>query len=495
MKIITRYIVIMMLALIPASMVGQGDEDPPESPVFNYVTINEITGRTEMTWSAIPEPDLAGFAVYYYRNGEGYIIDTVFNPSATSFSFLNPYSNDRIESYVIAAFDNSRNISPLSNNLSTIYTDPEIDTCNNRINIRWNKYLSTPVKVTGYDVLVSVNGGTYYLAGHVSDDVSTFTLENITNGVRYCFIVRAILENGMASGSNKPCVDVKTQNIPAWINADFATVTEADEIALSFSIDPYSETDLYSLERRSGNSGSFQQITVIRSDEKTLLYTDKTADPDIVNFYRISAINSCNILAVSSNIASNIVLNALNTGSDIILEWNQYHDWLGSVSGYRLFTDTGNGFRETALLGPADTTFSLSIAEIMYGLTEGKVCFYVTASESGNPYGKNGESSSNQVCVEIDEVITVPDIFSPDGDLLNDLFRPVITFTPAEYTFVISNRQGKTLFESKDFMESWDGTDNGNPVPQGVYLWFIRLKTPEGKSISRTGTVTIIKFR
>ena len=495
MKIITRYIVIMMLALIPASMVGQGDEDPPESPVFNYVTINEITGRIEMTWSAIPEPDLAGFAVYYYRNGEGYIIDTVFNPSATSFSFLNPYSNDRIESYVIAAFDNSRNISPLSNNLSTIYTDPEIDTCNNRINILWNKYLSTPVKVTGYDVLVSVNGGTYYLAGHVSDDVSTFTLENITNGVRYCFIVRAILENGMASGSNKPCVDVKTQNIPAWINADFATVTEADEIALSFSIDPYSETDLYSLERRSGNSGSFQQITVIRSDEKTLLYTDKTADPDIVNFYRISAINSCNILAVSSNIASNIVLNALNTGSDIILEWNQYHDWLGSVSGYRLFTDTGNGFRETALLGPADTTFSLSIAEIMYGLTEGKVCFYVTASESGNPYGKNGESSSNQVCVEIDEVITVPDIFSPDGDLLNDLFRPVITFTPAEYTFVISNRQGKTLFESKDFMESWDGTDNGNPVPQGVYLWFIRLKTPEGKSISRTGTVTIIKFR
>jgi len=495
MKIIIRYIVIMMLALIPASMVGQGDEDPPESPVFNYVTINEITGRTEMTWSAIPEPDLAGFAVYYYRNGEGYIIDTVFNPSATNFSFLNPYSNDRIESYVIAAFDNSRNISPLSNNLSTIYTDPEIDTCNNRINIQWNKYLSIPVKVTGYEVLVSVNGGTYYLAGHVSDDVSTFTLENITNGVRYCFIVRAILENGMASGSNKPCVDVKTQNIPAWINADFATVTEADEIALSFSIDPSSETDLYSLERRSGNSGSFQQITVIRSDEKTLLYTDKTADPDIVNFYRISAINSCNILAVSSNISSNIVLNALNTGSDIILEWNQYHDWLGFVSGYRLFTDTGNGFRETALIGPADTTFSLSIAEIMYGLTEGKACFYVTASESGNPYGKNGESSSNQVCVEIDEVITVPDIFSPDGDLLNDLFRPVITFTPAEYTLLISNRQGKTLFESKDFMESWDGTDNGNPVPQGVYLWFIRLKTPEGKNISRTGTVTIIKFR
>ena len=495
MNTFSRNIIIILLASLSASAGGQGDEDPPESPVFTFVTINETTGRTEMTWSAIPEPDLAGFAVYYFRNGEGYIIDTVFNPSATSFSFLNPFSNQRIESYVIAAFDNSRNISPLSNNLSTVYTYPEIDTCNNRINIQWNKYSSIPVKVTGYDVLVSVNGNTYYLAGHVSDDVSTFTLESITNEARYCFLVKAILENGLFSESNKPCVDVKTQKIPAWINADFATVTESDEISLSFSIDPSSETDLYSLERRIGASGSFQQIALIRSDINTLSFTDKASSPDIVNYYRLFAINSCNIQAVSSNIASNIVLNAQNTGSDIILKWNQYHDWLGAVSGYRLFTDTGDGFTETAVLGPADTTFSISIPEIMYGLKEGQACFYVTAAESGNPYGSNGVSTSNQVCVEIKEIITVPNVFTPDGDLKNDLFRPVITFTPAEYRLLISNRQGKTLFETNDFLEAWDGTDMGDPVPEGVYLWFIRLKTPEGKSISRTGTVTIIKSR
>jgi len=145
-------------------------------------------------------------------------------------------------------------------------------------------------------------------------------------------------------------------------------------------------------------------------------------------------------------------------------------------------------------LGPADTTFTISIPEIMYELNDGKVCFYVTADETGNPYGVNGESNSNQLCEEIEEVITVPNAFTPDGDLKNDLFRPVITFTPSEYRLLVSNRQGKTLFETNDFMEYWDGTDNGNPVPQGVYLWFIRLKTPEGKSISRTGTLTIIKF-
>lgn len=495
MKIFSRNIIIFLLASLSATAFGQGDEDPPVSPVFTFVTINETTGWTELTWTAIPEPDLAGFAVYYFRNGEGYIIDTVFNPSATSYSFLNPFSNLRIESYVIAAFDNSRNISPLSNNLSTIYTYNEIDTCNNRISISWNKYSSIPAKVTGYDVLVSVNGAAYYLAGHVSDEVTTFALESIKNEARYCFIVKAILENGLVSGSNKPCSDVKTQKIPAWINADFATVTDAGEISLSFSIDPSSETDLYSLERRGGASGSFQQIALIRSDVNSFSYTDKTAAPDIVNYYRLSAINNCNIQAVSSNIASNIAMSAQNTGSDIILKWNQYQDWLGSVASYRLFTDTGNGFTETAVLGPADTTFSISIPEIMYGLKEGKACFYVNAAESGNPYGSNGVSNSNQICVEIEEVITVPNVFTPDGDLKNDLFRPVITFTPSEYRLLISNRQGKRLFETDDFMEAWDGTDTGNPVPEGVYLWFIKLKTPEGKSISRTGTVTIIKSR
>jgi gliding motility-associated-like protein len=114
-------------------------------------------------------------------------------------------------------------------------------------------------------------------------------------------------------------------------------------------------------------------------------------------------------------------------------------------------------------------------------------------TENDNPYGITGETRSNISCAAIDEVVTVPNIFSPDGDLKNDLFRPVITFTPAEYLLVISDRQGKVLFETRDFMESWNGKNNGGEdVREGVYLWFLRIKTGTGKNISRTGTVTLI---
>jgi hypothetical protein len=495
MKMVNKYIVVLLLSALSSSISGQTDEDPPDSPKFTFVTINPATGRTEMTWSSNSDPDLAGYVVYHYRNGEGYVIDTIFDRAATSYSFLNLYANERIESYVIAAFDSSRNISPLSNELHTIYAASKTDTCNNRINLSWNKYSSVPVNVTGYDILASVNSSTYYLAGHVSADVISFTLDNFQNDAQYCFIIKALLENGLVSSSNRSCITVKMQNPPLWINADYATVTTDGSINLSFTIDPSSEIDTFAVERKTGYSGSFQKIDLVTgTDIKSAKYTDKTAEKNKIYFYKLDAVK-CKSYMKSSNIASNIVLNTQNTGSEIILKWNQYHDWLGSVSSYRIFADKGNGYAEEAATGPSDTAFTISTPGIMYALTQGKVCLYITATESGNPYGISGEANSNRVCSEIEEVITVPNIFVPVGykNSQNALFKPVLTFTPSDYRLVIRSRQGKTLFETNDFMASWDGSDNGNPVPEGVYLWFLKIKTPEGKSISRSGTVTVVK--
>jgi len=184
-------------------------------------------------------------------------------------------------------------------------------------------------------------------------------------------------------------------------------------------------------------------------------------------------------------------------GSDdnIMLKWNSYYKSIGAVSSYRIYLDTGNGFTQQAILSPADTTYSISISQVMYGTTSGKICFYVIAEETSNPYGVNGESRSNTTCYNIEETITVPNIFTPNGDLKNDFFAPVLTFTPTEYSLVISNKQGKVVFETRDFTEKWDGTDNGNPAQEGVYIWIFRARTSNGRKISKTGTVTIYKNR
>lgn len=494
MNIIRISSVFLLQLTISIQSFSQGDSIRPEPPVLNMLTINQLSGNVEMTWSLSPSPDVVGYIVYLYQNGEGHPIDSIFSPVANNYSVKRPGTSFFSESYVVAAIDNSHNYSPLSNELQTIFTESGLDSCNKKINISWNKYLSEPVKVTGYDIFASVNSGTYYLAGHVSGDITSFTIDDFVNGSEYCFLVKAVLENGMVSVSNKSCIHVEMQNPPGWINADYATVTEAGEITLSFTIDPASGIDLFTLERRSGVAGSFQQLAQIRTMTGTVTYTDKTADLNVINTYRLSAVNGCGVQVVFSNPASNILLTAQNNGNEIVLKWNENRKWLGSVSSYRVFTDTGKGFSETAALSPADTTFSISIPEIMYILTGGEACFYVQATETGNPFGIAGESSSTRPCITLDEVITVPNVFTPDRSK-NYLFRPVLTFTPEVYHLVIADRGGKIFFETRDFEDAWDGTVGGSPAPEGVYLWFLKVRTPTGKSISRTGTITLFKSR
>jgi gliding motility-associated-like protein len=158
-----------------------------------------------------------------------------------------------------------------------------------------------------------------------------------------------------------------------------------------------------------------------------------------------------------------------------------------------LFVNTGKGFEEKAVIQSTDTVFVQAYQQIMYDVSADEVCFYINATEKSNPYGIYGESISSKICSSPTEIITVPNVFTPNNDLNNDLFKPVLSFTPHEYHLIISNRQGQVLFETRDYHESWDGSQNGNPQPQGVCLWFLKLTTPSGKVISRTGTITIIR--
>jgi gliding motility-associated-like protein len=128
----------------------------------------------------------------------------------------------------------------------------------------------------------------------------------------------------------------------------------------------------------------------------------------------------------------------------------------------------------------------------MYKVSGSEVCFTIEADEVSNPYGATGISLSNRVCTPVTERISVPNTFTPDHNLVNDTFRPVLSFSPSTYKLVITDLKRRTLFETSDYSEEWDGTTNGKALPEGVYLWFLKVITPSGKTIAKTGTVNII---
>jgi gliding motility-associated-like protein len=488
------YIICLLFCFWSVNALSQTNciTDPPLPPVFTSVSVQPETGNTIFSWNLSPSPDIAAYIIYSYKNGDGMAIDTIWDPVATSYILTNNASKYFSVSYVISAMRLPRCTSIFSNVLNSIFERTSIDTCQKRIMISWNSYPSSPEKVKGYSVLLSQNDSDFIESGNVSSGDTSFILNEFTIDAIYCFIIRANLENGTISTSNKTCISTKMQRPPQWINADQATINSEGNIVLSFSIDPFSEIIHFSLERKSGSTGTFQEIFKPVSVNGTVLYTDIQAKTNIINYYRLSAVNSCNLPVIVSNLASNIVLSLERQGSNIILTWNPYKEWLGTISSYRLFVNSGNGFEEKTVIPAADTIFTQGYQQIMYEVSAKEVCFYISASETSDPHGISGESISSTVCTGPTEIITVPNVFTPDNDLKNDLFRPVLSFTPLEYHLVISDRRGNLLFETRDYLTEWDGTQNGTPQPQGVYLWFLKLTTPSGKTISKTGTITII---
>ncbi len=90
--------------------------------------------------------------------------------------------------------------------------------------------------------------------------------------------------------------------------------------------------------------------------------------------------------------------------------------------------------------------------------------------------------------------IYVPNAFTPDGDGINEEFKPVgYNISSENYTFLIFTRWGQLLFETYDFNQGWDGTFNGIPCWADSYVYYLQYMDMEGIIHEEYGVVNIIK--
>ncbi len=119
---------------------------------------------------------------------------------------------------------------------------------------------------------------------------------------------------------------------------------------------------------------------------------------------------------------------------------------------------TGAGL--TYLWSTGDTTAELTITE------EG--VYLITV---GNPCGTLEDS----VKVEQDRCdcpVFVPNAFTPDGDGLNEFFRPQFDCDIDRYVFRVFDRWGLEVWSSEDRREAWDGEG----TPNGIYAWALVIR-------------------
>ena len=84
--------------------------------------------------------------------------------------------------------------------------------------------------------------------------------------------------------------------------------------------------------------------------------------------------------------------------------------------------------------------------------------------------------------------VKIPNVFSPNGDGLNDEIIPEYIHITAT-DFKIFNRWGKLVFETSDTNQAWDGKD----VPTGTYFYILQCKGNAGEQFVQNGTITLIR--
>lgn len=102
----------------------------------------------------------------------------------------------------------------------------------------------------------------------------------------------------------------------------------------------------------------------------------------------------------------------------------------------------------------------------------------------------NGCSASDEVFVKVLKTPTIPNVFTPNGDGIND--RWVIEYLESYpgATVEIFNRYGSLVYRSVGYPTPWDGTYGGKQMPAGTYYYIINPKNGR-KQIS--GFVDIVR--
>ena len=100
-------------------------------------------------------------------------------------------------------------------------------------------------------------------------------------------------------------------------------------------------------------------------------------------------------------------------------------------------------------------------------------------------------SFSVEVFVFDEFQFVIPNVFTPNGDGVNDVFE-MRACGVYDYDIKIYNRYGEPIFKSNSMNINWDGRVAGVPINSGVYYYTIRILDFRGEYLNYNGAVTVI---
>jgi gliding motility-associated-like protein len=105
-------------------------------------------------------------------------------------------------------------------------------------------------------------------------------------------------------------------------------------------------------------------------------------------------------------------------------------------------------------------------------------------------------SVSDTIFIKVDDcdpLLIMPNVFTPNSDGTNDVFKAGSMRNINSLNILIFNRWGENIFQSSNLNFAWDGQIENHKCPEGVYFWVIQYVDNNGNKHDLNGTVTLLR--
>jgi gliding motility-associated-like protein len=470
------------------------DNRPPQVSPIRSVSVEN--GNVVVNWQPSPSPEVFAYVIYRQTPTGVVPIDTVMN--ATTYTDMAAMPGQQSESYFVNALDRCGNTSifDLKHN-SVFLKSTAVEPCKQTVSLSWNLYENWQGGIGEQQVLVSVNGASPSLYKTLFGMASTFVFENANDGDQYCFVIQAVeTGTGTVARSNEICLTADVVQPVRDMFIQNVSVTPANEVEVTWVWNTNAEIKEVKILRSSQNAA--YQPAATQNPPVTLppvnTFTDNAASPGAGKvFYKIQTKDDCDTLA-NSTYGSTIFLTGTSQADNTnLLSWSALDIQNATPTGYEVFKILNGAETKIATLPASAASYSDPIDPT--NIAEAGACYYVTGSaDLSTPDGNQLaiRSRSNLACVEQAVRIFTPNAFVPDG--FNQEFKPLIVLGDlASYEMRIFDRYGQELFVSENPDDGWNGKKGDREMPQGTYVFFIRVKQSSGRVSEKKGVVLLLR--
>lgn len=173
---------------------------------------------------------------------------------------------------------------------------------------------------------------------------------------------------------------------------------------------------------------------------------------------------------------------------------------------------------DNQILGLGDSTLITAMVNVPFALLDsiswtgitGSICDtclqqwvspFITSVYAIEVINSDGCRAADDMTITVvrNDEIYVPNVFSPNGDGINDLMQiSTGSFVESIQTFEVFDRWGNLVFEQHQVATSdprlaWDGTFHNQPLNPAVYAFRMIARLRDGSSVIRSGDVTLVR--